>query len=237
VALLIGLLIGGLTYPPAHYSYTSAYTYTVKEIIREIITHTLTETNSMIEIRSCPIVRVETVTVTRALINPFTEETYLVSLGEPVLTDFWEIKVVNISEARILKIDEDYYSVPTGSKAILIKIFFKNISNKTYSLSWFSRVGTLLTLISNSNKVYTFLHGYIYLAELGRVKEPREDLIKQAVEYTPLKTEAEILPGLSIEGHALFIIPEGEKPSKLVIALQPLDQPKKIVVVVNLFIT
>ena len=124
-----------------------------------------------------------------------------------MVVDGWEVTVLGVREAEYVKHGDTYYSAKEGEKAVLVSLRVENVGEETRTVSeiW------SFALVTNTGASYE--RGYTWSLEL--LWDVTEEVKAKAVEYRDISLTLSIPPGAHVEGDLLFIIPQGESPTKL----------------------
>jgi hypothetical protein len=144
------------------------------------------------------------------------------SMGEPVEVGGYRVTVLELKEARYLKgVLGTYHQVPSGTKGVLVALMIEVTGQKVWCPERYTTWGYLITEPGNK-------YGFTTTSRVPLILGASDDIKKEAVLFLDLTMSACVGPGKSTGGHLLFVIPEDERPAKLVLYIGPAE------IVVNL---
>jgi len=154
--------------------------------------------------------------------------TIRVSIGKTVTTDTWKLTVLEVNETRVVEAI-GYLQAKRGHKIIVIKIRIENTGlsrGVPFSINLNPGQLSYPVLITDTGKVY-YLYDYddlvfsFNLKGLEHIEVPSKEVIENALDIEYFSFNAVVEEGEYHEGHIWTVIPENEKPLKLVITYYP----------------
>jgi len=180
-----------------------------------------------------PVTKITTVTVTVAATPTPTVRVVEAVLRQVVQVGSWRLAVVDVKEVSYVKTLKfgvwSYYKAPEGMKIVIATLKVENVGMEIRSPFGFAEL-SLPLLVTATNRSY----GKAYTYELESIYEITKDIEREAAEYRELDVLTKLAPGSYVEGDVMFLIPQGEKPAKLVLEYWPSPFEPKTVVVVKL---
>jgi hypothetical protein len=208
------------------YTFTTA-TRTVTATVTQLQPTTVTTTRTTTITQS--ITMTATVTVTPTLTQRVVEAV----IRQVVQVGPWKLAVLDVKEATYIKTLVfniwSYHQAPEDKKIVIVRLRIENTGVEEKSPFGFGELG-MPVLITDANESY--IRAYTY--ELKSVYEVSKEIEESAVEYKGLDVLTKVAPGSYVEGDIMFLIPQGEKPAKLVIEYWPSPFEPKTVIVIKL---
>jgi hypothetical protein len=143
------------------------------------------------------------------------------------------LAVLDVKEATYIKKlvlgTWSYYQAPEGMKIVIVMLRIENTGMETKYPFGFGELGTPV-LVTDANKSYDKAYTY----QLKNVYSITSDIEEKTVAYNELDPFTKVAPGSYVEGDIMFLIPQTEKPAKLVIEYWPSPFEPKTVIIIKL---
>jgi hypothetical protein len=159
---------------------------------------------------------------------------HTLAVGE-VEAGIWRVIVLSVEESLCVKRGYqylrvwEYYQAPKGKKVVVVRVLVENRGSEDVNPFWaFSALPdpgqfSLPILVTSTGKKYEAVTEFGVGLVLTRVYAPDEEILKCAI---PIKVPDFISTGKRSERNFIYLVPENEKPVKLVMVYQPtLNRP------------
>jgi hypothetical protein len=162
---------------------------------------------------------------------------HTLAVGDRIEAGIWRVAVLSVEESLCVKLGYqylrvwEYYQAPKGMKVVVVRVLVENRGSEDVDpFSAFS-VGELPDpgkfglpiLVTSTGKRYKATIELTVRLVLTRVYAPDEEILKCAI---PIKIPDLISASKRSERNFIYLVPENEKPVKLVMVYQPtLNRP------------
>ena len=159
---------------------------------------------------------------------------HTLAVGE-VEAGIWRVAVLSVEESLCVKLEYQYlrvwkyYQAPKGKKVVVVRVLVENRGSEDVNPFWaFSELPdpgqfSLPILVTSTGKKYEAVTEFGVGLFLTRVYAPDEEILKCAIS---IKVPDFISTGKRSERNFIYLVPENEKPVKLVMVYQPtLNKP------------
>jgi hypothetical protein len=161
---------------------------------------------------------------------------HTLAIGDWVEAGIWRVAVLSVEESLCVKLEYrylrgEYYQAPKGKKVVVVRVLVENRGSEdvdpfqALSVSELPNPGqfSLPILVTSTGKSYRARTEFGVVLFLTRVYAPDEEILKCAI---PIKVPDFISTGKRSERNFIYLVPENEKPVKLVMVYQPtLNRP------------
>jgi len=179
---------------------------------------------------STTVTQLQPVTITVTVTPTPTQRVVEAVIRQVVQAGPWRLAVLDVKEATYIKKlalgTWSYYQAPEGMKIVIVTLRIENTANETRTLLELSTP----TLVTDVNKSYSMAYTY----QLKDVYSITSDIEAKTVAYNELDPFTKVAPGSYVEGDIMFLIPQTEKPAKLVIEYWPSPFEPKMVIIIKL---
>ena len=243
VIAIVTLIIGaGIGYGAAGTKTTTVTSPTTLTFYTPLITTTTATVRETVSIYTFSTVT-RAVTATATLLQPITmtitvKPTPTQKVVEAVIRQVvqvgpWKLAVLDVKEVTYIKTLSfgtwNYYQAPEGMKIVIAKLRIENTANEAKA-SFGPAELSIPILVTDVNKSYDKAYRY----QLKSILRVTSDIEEKAVEYNELDVFIKLAPESYIEGDIMYLIPQTEKPAKLVIEYWPSPFEPKTVIVIKL---
>jgi len=143
----------------------------------------------------------------------------------------WRLAVLDVKETTYIKTKTllfdtwSYYQAPKGTKIVIIRLRIENAGIESTYL--FVPTELMPILVTDANKMYNNVYTY----NLQYIRVVSKEIEEKAVEYNELNIFPKVDPGSYVEVDIMFLIPQTEKPAKLIFnCWQSPFEPQTIVI-------
>jgi len=182
---------------------------------------------------STTVTQLQPVTITVTVTPTLTQKVIEAVIRQVVWAGPWRLAVLDVKEATYIKTlvlgTWSYYQAPEDMKIVIIGLRIENTGMETRYPFGPGELGTPV-LVTDANRSYEKAYKY----ELKSIYEVSKEIEEKAIEYKELDIFTEVAPGSYVEGDIMFLIPQTEKPAKLVIEYWPSPLEPKAVIVIKL---
>ncbi len=161
---------------------------------------------------------------------------HTLAVGDRIEAGIWRVVVLSVEESLCVKLEYrylggEYYQAPKGMKVVVVRVLVENRGSEdvdpfsAFSVGELPDPGTfgLPILVTSTGKRYKATTEFTVGLVLTRVYAPDEEILKCAI---PIKMPDLISASKRSERNFIYLVPENEKPVKLVMAYQPtLNRP------------
>jgi hypothetical protein len=158
---------------------------------------------------------------------------HTLAIGDWVEAGIWRVAVLSVEESLCVKLEYrylrgEYYQAPKGKKVVVVRVLVENRGSEDvdpFSVGELPDPGRfgLPILVTSTGKRYKATTEFSVGLILTRVYAPDEEILKCAI---PIKVPDFISTGKRSERNFIYLVPENEKPVKLVMVYQPtLNRP------------
>jgi len=199
-------------------------TTTVKETVTMYTFSTVTRTVT------ATVTQLQPTTVTVTVAPTPTQKVVEASIRQVVQVDPWRLAVLDVKEPTYIKKlvlgTWSYYQALEGMKIVIVTLRIENTANEARA----PFADLSMTLVTDANKSYDKAYTY----QLKDVYSITSDIEEKTVAYNELDPFTKVVPGSYVEGDIMLLIPQTEKPAKLVIEYWPSPFEPKTVIIIKL---